>query len=142
MPSEMRRLVFSNHEVSRAITEHHMIAGRKMPSGTVMSCDTMSERGVVVRLKLIEHGSDELLTYELSTEEVAACLLRFCKSRRIPLPKDAVKTIQVRGDSVTLNIFINMYVKSGAGAPAQDATQKAAEDALEDAAQTATEGGT
>lgn len=110
MPSELRQIQFNNNELIEALYEHNQVAETKL-QGTIISCQPVSEAKVAVRLELAEPTSGETQVASLSPELVAAALLRYCMKHRIPVPKDAAKSIQIHGDEISLNVQIKGRTK-------------------------------
>ena len=111
MPSEFRQLRFSNNELIEALYEHNRVAQIKLPKGIVVSCTPVAEAKVAVRLELVDQASGETQRASLAPELVAAALLRYCIKQRIPMPRDAAKSIQIHGDEVSLNMRIGSRKK-------------------------------
>ena len=106
MPSEFRRVTFTNNELIEAIHDHNQVSRDKLPAGMIVSCKPVSEPDVAVRLDLVDQASGETRLAYLSPEVVAAVLLRYCMKRRIPMPRKAAKPIEIHGDEISLKIEI------------------------------------
>lgn len=106
MPSELRRIVFSNDELKIAIAEHNRRAKEKLPVGAVQACEPLPDGGGAVRLEIVNQSYGEAQNVELSPETVGAALVRYCIQHKIPLPKKAHKSIHVQGDKLVLNVSI------------------------------------
>ncbi len=106
MPSEFRRIMFTNNELIEAIHDYNGISQDKLPPGTILTCTPISEADVAVRLEMVDQRSDETHAVELSPEVLGAALLRYCMKHRIPMPKSATKSIQRHGNKVSLNVEI------------------------------------
>ncbi len=106
MPSEFRRVMFTNDELIDAIHDYYEISQDKLPPGVILTCTPVSEAEVAVRLEMVDQRSDETHVVELSPEVLGAALLRYCMRHRIPMPKSATKSIQIHGDEVSLNVEI------------------------------------
>ncbi len=104
MPAETRRVIFTKNELIDAIYDYNQIARKKLPSGMIVSCVPVSEARVAVRLEIFDQNSDATEVVELSPEVIAAALLRYCIRNRIPIPKNASKSIQVLGEDIALAI--------------------------------------
>ncbi len=111
MPSEFRQIQFSNNELIEALYEHSQVAETKLPQGMIVSCKPVVEAKVAVRLELVDQASGETQVTSLPPELVAAALLRYCIKQRIPMPRDAAKSIQIHGDEVSLNMRIGSRKK-------------------------------
>ncbi len=106
MPSEFRRVMFTNNELIEAIHEYNEISQDKLPPGIILTCTPVSEAEVAVRLEMVNQRSDETHVVELSPEVLGAALRRHCMKHRIPMPKSATKSIQIHGNKVSLNVEI------------------------------------
>ena len=106
MPSEFRRVMFTNNELIEAIHDYSEVAEDKLPPGIILTCTPVSEAEVVVRLELVDQRNGETHVVELSPEVLGAALLRYCKKHHIPMPKSATKSIQMHGDEISLNVEI------------------------------------
>ena len=104
MPAETRRVIFTKNELIEAIYDYNQIAEKKLPPGMVVSCVPVSEARVAVRLELFDQKSGATEVVEFSPEVTAAALLRYCIRNRIPIPKNATKSIQVLGEEIALII--------------------------------------
>ena len=106
MPSEFRQILFSNREIIDALYEYDRTAKSKLLQGDILTCTPVVEDKAALRLQLMEIGSGEAQVASLSSELVAAVLLRYCIKHRIPIPKNAAKSIQVHGDQISLDVRI------------------------------------
>ncbi len=106
MPSEFRRIMFTNNELIEAIHDYNGISQDKLPPGIILTCTPVSEADVAVRLEMVDQRSDATHVVELSPEVLGAALLRYCMKHRIPMPKSATKSIQIHGDEISLNVEI------------------------------------
>ncbi len=111
MPSEFRRIMFTNNELIEAIHDYNEIAQDKLPSGIILTCTPVSEAEVAVRLEMVDQRSDETHVVELSPAMLGAALLRYCMKHRIPMSKAATKSIQMHGDEISLNLEIEGRLK-------------------------------
>jgi hypothetical protein len=100
----MRRIVFTNDELRRALDAHLVHRnGASMPTGLVTSVTFDADKSNIV-LAIQDRRSDENHTIEVSSAHVAAALLRYCFSTRLPLPKHASKSLVISGDNVALDM--------------------------------------
>ena len=111
MPSEYRRILFSNIELIEAFHEYSLAGPVKLPQGVIISCTPVAEDKVAVRLELVDKANDETHIASLSPEIVAAALLHYCFKHRIPMPRDSVKSIEKHGDEISLNVRIEGRAK-------------------------------
>lgn len=106
MPSEFRQILFSNEELIEALYEFSQSTQTKLPPGKIVSCIPVVEDKVAVRLQLLDRASGETQAASLSSELVAAVLLRYCIKNSIPMPRAGTKAIQVHGDQISLDVRI------------------------------------
>jgi hypothetical protein len=106
MPSEFRRIMFTNNELIEAIHDHNQVSQDKLPRGMIVTCKPVAEADVAVRLELVDQCNGETHLAYLSPTVVAAALLRYCMKRKIPIPKKAAKSIEVHDDTISLNVRI------------------------------------
>ncbi len=78
----------------------------KLPQGMILSCTPVVEDKVAVRLHVMDQASGETQVAPLSSELVAAALLRYCIKHHIPIPRNAAKSIQIHGDQISLDVRI------------------------------------
>lgn len=109
MPTELRKLVFSKQELEAAIIAHNRSAAEKLPSGPVTKCEVQKPDDVIkVALEVTDQRTGETHKIDLNSAYLAAALLRFCIEKKIPLPRDSSKSLQVVGDSLALNVTKNL----------------------------------
>ncbi len=106
MPSEFRQILFSNKELIDALYEYDRAAQTKLLQGDILSCTPVQEGKVAVRLQLTDMVSGEAKVASLTSEMVAAVLLRYCIKHGIPIPRIADKSIQVHDDLISLDVRI------------------------------------
>ncbi len=53
MPSEFRRVMFTNNELIEAIHDYNEISRDKLPPGVILTCTPVSQAEVAVRLELV-----------------------------------------------------------------------------------------
>jgi len=111
---ELRCLVFSEQEVVAAIVERRRKLREKLPEGTVSKVSYHSENGITI----IIHTHDDqghTGTMPIAESEASAALVNLCMSRKIPMPVDSDKYLQLINDGLTLMITMrfNKAHKSG-----------------------------
>jgi hypothetical protein len=107
MPREDRRIVFDYAETYKALFA--LCVKKEMPrlfAGTIaaITFKANDDKSVVVRF------ADELqgtaATSEYSQDFLAAALVLYCRTCSIPVPKKAMKSVELGADSVTLHIIL------------------------------------
>ena len=127
MPTEIRRLVFSNDELVEALQAYSETSNEKIPEGKVRTCTVVDDRKTAVTLEIENRFTQEVYQVNLRHEFVGAALLGFCFDTGIPVPRDSEKSLQVSGDNIALAIVrkagsrpLVEIVKSGPLKPEQD----------------------
>lgn len=101
MPTELRRLVFSNIELLEAILLHNAVAKQKLPRGALSLSKIEHDPRVSVTLQIVGETTQ---TIRVSAEWIAAALLRYCMVKHVPVPRLSTKSLQVNGDNLCLVI--------------------------------------
>lgn len=107
MPREDRRIIFEFQETYKAL--YAMCVQREMrkpPPGMVsgVSLHSSDPNKVIVRIENAHSGlADDL---EFSRDFLAAALMLYCRTIRIPLPKTAQKSVEFAPDCVILRVQI------------------------------------
>ena len=104
MPTEIRRLVFSNDELIEALHAYSKTSNEKIPDGKVRTCTVVDDRKTAVTLEIENRFTQEVYQVNLRHEFVGAALLGFCFDTGIPVPRDSEKSLQVSGDNIALTI--------------------------------------
>lgn len=109
MPREDRRITFSYDEVYKAIfalcVQREV---KKPPPGIIMAIEpsTLDNSKLAVRIENpLTGGPPFFLEYGL--DYLAAALMLYCRTCRIPLPKTAEKSVELGKDGIILRVQIN-----------------------------------
>lgn len=104
MPTEIRRIVFSNAELLLALMAQNKSGqDSKMPAGAITACMVKDEADGIVHVQMLSENG-EPATYSVRHAEVGAALLRFCRDAKIPIPKRGKKSLKVVGEDIALYI--------------------------------------
>lgn len=111
---ELRCLVFSEQEVVAAIAERRKRLHETLGDGPIQKVSYQNENGVTVTFHGVNAKGEEQSTV-IGETEISAALVNFCMSRKIPMPVDSDKYLQVINDGLTLMITMrfNKAHKSG-----------------------------
>src|SRR3954467_8090639 len=99
MPSELRRIVFSNDELRQALDAYYLGIGKSLPVGYVRSARFAADPAQIV-ITIYDRREDQTHEAALNAAQVAAALIKFCFAHRIPIPKHAQKSLALSGDNV------------------------------------------
>jgi hypothetical protein len=103
MPSEFRFLVFTPRELEKALVAFAIRAQKKIPMGSVKSADIIDEEKPRAVL-WIEPDSGDVVEVQFSSEEVVGSLVGMCLDRKIPLPREYSKALEVFKGRMALRI--------------------------------------
>jgi len=104
MASELRRIIFTHTELRSALDDY--FAGRQtpLPLGVIMNVQLEGAGQGVVLVSMAGATDNDQSMITLAPEQVAAALLKFCRTSRIPVPKNASKSLSISGDTLALDI--------------------------------------
>lgn len=105
MPTEIRRLVFTEVETARAISELSLNTPTTMPAGAVLDYKVEQESPVRLRLHLQTREGKQLY-HTIDEAFVAAALISFCMRGTIPIAKKSRKTVKVVKGGVALDMTL------------------------------------
>jgi hypothetical protein len=104
MPTELRRIVFTNDELRQALSNQRVEGRPVIPFGQIQSANFLEESRAELLIKIYDHSSDKHHEAVLSSTVVAAALMSYCIAQRVPLPRSARKSIAISGDNVALDL--------------------------------------
>jgi hypothetical protein len=106
MSTETRKISFSSEEVIQAVFKHRRDEKQPLPESRIRGMKV--EDGVVPKFTLhVEDRGDGKTGIDLRPAEVAVALIKYCRLKRIPLPKKASKSLGLENDQVTLVLFLD-----------------------------------
>ncbi len=112
MVAEVRYVIFSTQELSRALITAHQSKsqgkGEALPSGTVHSITQDSRPGVKVSITIAPDRSSEPILLDWTEDEVLSALVGFCRATNIPLPAASSKQLGRIRNSLCLVITLNV----------------------------------
>ncbi len=105
MPTEMRRIVFSNEELLNAINFFNSPSIPKIPEGiiTAASFDPVNKNNIA--LKFTSYNRDAERNIVISIADLGAVLISYCLKNKIPMSKKASKSLKIIGDNVSLELI-------------------------------------
>lgn len=106
MPHEMRRLYFTEDEVTRAILALNAQSRQKFLRPGSLAGIALHETprlGVELRVETVGGSLESLLLDEVL---VGAAMIRFCIDTRVPLPQHATKSLKICNGQVALDIVV------------------------------------
>jgi hypothetical protein len=108
MTSETRRITFSSEELVQALTRHRRDEKQPLPASRIRGSKVENGEGPVPRITLLldPAGGDGATTMDFRATEVAVALIKFCRLKRIPLPKRANKSLGVDRGQIALVLYL------------------------------------
>ena len=107
MPHENRQIIFDFSEVYKAIFA--LCVQKKLPppvAGRITAIHVKGDDGQGVIISFANDLEATSATREFSRDFLAAALMLYCRSCRIPIPKKALKSVEIGADAVTLHITL------------------------------------
>lgn len=119
MPCELRRIMFDEEEVVNAAFAYCERTRIVLPGTPVarIVLDSDSKRVVTMEFNAVIPG-DAGRKITLSAPQMLAALVLFCHQHGIPLPRDAEKAVQYKGDGLVMMIRIDRKIQQRTGAAA------------------------
>ncbi len=119
MPTDVRKLIFSNRELRMILPRFCKENGIQVPdspmeafdiiepgSGKRVVSDTMPE-GLKVVLRFTSSDPHSPFRVHLAQSQVLEALIGACREAKIPLPRKAQKFLQAKGDTIALTLGMN-----------------------------------
>ena len=113
MPEELRKILFSKEEVQAAVVDYCLRSKIRLPNKNIDELEVRADPEAMVVLKYVDIGSEEATEVELSRDQVAAALIRYCSNIKVPLPHSAQKVLQPGDDG----IYLLINIEGGKGTP-------------------------
>ena len=105
MPTEDRRIVFSNNEVYKALyTLRDQKDMRQMPVGEIITAGIDASDSTMMFFVLENRIKQSHAKIEHNQDFVAAALMLFCRGSGVPLPKNAKKSVMIQEGVVILRV--------------------------------------
>ncbi len=105
MPTEYRKLVFSEKELRQALMEFCRSNGTLPPTEELTTVELVEKPDLSVRVEY-ESATKDLSEILLSRDHLAAALISYCSRRRIPVPRSAQKNLKVEGANICLFVHV------------------------------------
>ena len=101
MPTEIRHLLFTPDEATKAIRNYCISAGLPFPeNASVFTLEGV--QNPMVRISPVTRGRGRDTTVSFTGKELLASLLLYCQKKRIPLPARGDKEVTTVNNQLTL----------------------------------------
>jgi len=104
MPSEFRRIVFTNAELQEALVDFPALEQVVLPAGKLQSARFNDQTRDTLVIDVYDAKSGQVRDAVLPTHFVAATLVRYCIAKRIPIQRSAQKALTISGDNIALDL--------------------------------------
>ena len=105
---EIRCITFNEREAVGAVLDRRRTQKQSIPSGLVQGLSFKSKEGAASVLKVEDYDGNKT-PIDISESEMAAALVNYCLSRKVPMPAKSSKGVQVIGGDVTLVLKIQEF---------------------------------
>lgn len=103
MPSELRKITFTESEVLGALFNHWLHAGTPRPRGEIVRVSVQAgDDDAILSVFHQTRSDDHPREWRVSRPEVAAAIIRYCLQKPIPLPRFARKTVEPQPNGIAL----------------------------------------
>jgi hypothetical protein len=111
MPSETRQIIFTNEEVVAAIQLLYQRSHQSFPKGRIWDIAVSEDNGCQVDCDVIDTNNvRERVT--VAGAKLAAALILFCITRKVPLPAASKKALSVVNNHLALCVTLGEAVES------------------------------
>ena len=101
---DSRQLVFSESAVLKAFRWYVQAQGQSdLPHG-VVSRVALTETPCRVTVFVQRHGASRFDEFPFAGNKLTGIILYFCKKQRVPVPRDALKTLRVEDNFLVMDI--------------------------------------
>jgi len=109
MPTETRRIIFSSEELVQAVSRHRRDEKQPLPESRIRGSKVALGEGKVPQVALLLDPStgDGTVSMDFRPTEIAVALIKFCRLKRIPLPKRASKSLGVDNGKISLVLILS-----------------------------------
>ena len=111
MSSEIRRITFTSEELVQAVGNHRRDEKQPFPGSRVRGSRVTGANGSDLKVALVldpstGDGSKEI---ELRQTEVGVALIKFCRLKKIPLPRRASKSLAAENNQIVLVLILTEH---------------------------------
>jgi len=111
MPSELRQIIFTNEELVAAIQLLYQRSRQAFPRGRVWDITVSEDNGCQVDCDVVDTKNfRDRVT--VSGEKLAAALILYCMTHKVPIPAAARKTLNIVNKQLALRVTIGEPVET------------------------------
>ncbi|MFV3126258.1 hypothetical protein [Niveispirillum sp. KHB5.9] len=103
MITEIRHIIFSNDEL-KLVFQSVPLEGFD-PARRITRIQVVEGPPPSIRIQTEAPGGGARAELEVESYQLARLMVAYCRDKKIPLPKDALKTIHAQGDALCFSIM-------------------------------------
>ncbi len=111
MPSELRKITFTQDEVQEAVISHCLHTDIHIPDANIDEMTLHDDAEAAAVLNFTVSNPADPNRVKLDRDNLAAALIRFCIDHDIPLPRIGQKMLTFKDGEVSLMINIHTILK-------------------------------
>jgi hypothetical protein len=108
MPSEFRFVVFTTRELQRALIAQALRSRKQLPQGSVAGL-VIQEGEPPAAVLTIEPNDGGKLDAIFEADEIVEAMINFCIDRRIPLPREPEKVLELFQGRLALRVMFREH---------------------------------
>ena len=108
MISEVRYLLFDEHDLLRAMIDYRKSRNQPLPTGSIAEFKIQREQPVTCTLTMQEDRAGRKTEVIFANDAMRAALISYCMYKKVPLPVKADKDLQVFGKRIGMLISLNL----------------------------------
>ncbi|MFT5486978.1 MAG: hypothetical protein ACI9JL_001312 [Paracoccaceae bacterium] len=102
MPTERRRIIFSDDEIVSAALSHCRTTGIPVPDAEVEKQTIATDGDCHLLLTFAVSSPDQIDEVRLDADSVLSALIEYCRVHAVPLPKAASKRLDPQDGAVSM----------------------------------------
>jgi len=113
MPTEYRRLKFTGAELRDPLETEAGTKKKRLPAGDIVALSAARRNNRFgIDLKVVELSSRKARTTGIPEDVVKSAVIEFCIRERIPLPRNAEKTLRIVDNRICLDVDIGEVMEN------------------------------
>ncbi len=106
MPNEQRDIVFSENEVKIALMQFSARKGLVFKTENIQDFVINKNGEIAIAMKVFDAKENKTGTVKFNYQEIAAALMAYCMTLKVPLPKSGKKSVTIKDGDMVLNISL------------------------------------